>query len=345
MKATKETSKNSIVRMAFAESKKRYLIDSLPLMFFALIAIAFLMLGFFFPPTLFISIPFFIIPAFFGISAVNSIAYNINTREGLGFFIMFKAYFSQTFRGGYKVLFGFLKGLIVFVACSSILSIILTNTLLLNDPEYIQLINSMQSTDDIDALLDAFNVFTQTNTTFLKIVYIDSIVSFLFGSYAFLHHFSANAIKYNYNFCASMPLPMHDLNLIHKLVVKENKKQYWKDYFSCFWFLGIIYIIGYAAGTLVSYFFIPGIDMLQAIVLGLFCSLILLILFIPYYLCASQLLFNKYRSKYVDTLIEMSKKSLEELKKTNKITEEKEKEVMQIIESQKDNNKDNEENK
>ena len=111
-----------------------------------------------------------------------------------------------------------------------------------------------------------------------------------------------------------------------------------------FWFLTLLLIIGYAGGVLISYFFINNIDMVQMNIIGLFGSFILLLMFVPYYLNASQLIFEKYKGQYIDTLIDLSKKSLEEMKKMQAISEEKEKEVMQMIESQKEESDDKTDN-
>lgn len=330
------TDKTSIVKESFKEAKSRFVILSLPLSFYALITVGILALGFFVPLTLIFTIPFIIIPCFFSVSAINSIAPNKNTHEGIGFFIMFRAYFSQLFRGGYRVIFGLLKALLVFLASSAILSAILSATVLSKDAGYLAFMEQIKSITDTNELTNALNNFINSNKTFNIILIITNSVSFFLGSYMFLHHFAVNSIKYNYNFVAKMPLPMQDLNLIFKLVLKKNRKEFYKQYYKAFWFLGLIFALGFAGGVLIPYFFIPNVDMVQLCVIGLFASFILLLFFIPYFLNASQLIFNNYKTAFVDTLIDLSKQSLEEMKKMQAISEDKEKEVLKIIESQKE---------
>ncbi|MBQ0008857.1 MAG: hypothetical protein KBS97_01055 [Firmicutes bacterium] len=293
-------------------------------------------IGFIAPITFIFTIPFVVIPSFFAVSAINTIAPNKNTHEGLGFFIMFRAYFTQLFRGGYKVIIGFLKSLAVFIISSAILSAILTTTILNKDPQFIDFRNQVAVMTDANQIAEALTNFMNTNVTFNKISIIINGVSSFLAFYMFAHHFAVNSFKYNYNFIASLPLPMQDLNLIHKNVVKQNRREFYKDYYKANWLLAILLVLGYAGGFLISYFFINNIDMVQMSVIGLFGSFIVLMLFVPYFLNASQITFSKYRSKYVETLITLTKESIEELKKTQTITEEKEKEVLKLIESQKE---------
>ena len=332
--------KISIVKSGFKEARKRFVIVSLPLSFFALLTIGMFVLGFYVPFTFVLTIPFIIIPSFFSVAAINTLAPNENTHEGLGFFVMFRAYFTQLFRGGYKVIIGFLKAFGVFIISSAILSAILSSTVLNKDPSYVEFINQINVMTDANQIAEALTNFINTNQTFNKLMIIINGVSSFLAAYMFVHHFAVNSFKYNYNFLSKLPLPMQDLNLIHKNVVKQHRRSFYKDYYSSNWFLGLLLIAGYATGFLLSYFFINNIDMVQMSVLGLFGSFIFLLLFTPYFLNASQIMFGKYREYYVETLIDLTKQSLEQIKKTQTISEEKEKEVLKIIESQREEKND-----
>lgn len=340
-----KTKQNSILKSGFKEAGKRFVIVSLPLSFFALLSIVSFILGFMAPITFLITVPFIVIPSFFSVAAINTIAPNKNTNEGLGFFIMFRAYFTQLFRGGYKVILGFLKSLGVFIVSSAILSAILTSTVLSKDPSYIEFMNQINTMTDANQIAESLTNFINTNVTFNNLMIVINGVSTLLASYMFMHHFAVNSFKYNYNFLSKLPLPMPDLNLIHKNFLRKYRRSFYKDYYKANWPLTIILLLGYAAGFLISYFFINNIDMVQMAVIGLFGSFIFLLLFTPYFLNASLITFSKYREKYVETLIDLTKQSIEEMKKTQTITEEKEKEVLKIIESQREENTDNKDDK
>lgn len=337
-----KTMKNSIIKEGFKEAKNRFVIVSLPLSFFALLTILAFILGFIAPITFILTIPFIIIPSFFAVSAINTIAPNQNTHEGIGFFIMFRAYFSQLFRGGYKVIIGLLKALVVFIISSVILSAILSTTILNKDSSYIEFVNHINAMTDANEIAAELAKFLETNKTLNNLMVIINGCSTFLALYIFMHHFAINSIKYNYNFVSKLPLPMQDLNLIQKTVIKQNRKNFYKDYYKATWFLGLILVLGYAAGFLFPYFFINNIDMIQISVVGMFVSFIFLLFFVPYFLSVSQIIFAKYRENYVETLIELTKKSLEELTKTKSITAEKEKEILSIMESQREENKENE---
>jgi len=327
-----KTKENSIVKSGFKEAFSRFKIVSMPLSFFAVLSILVLALGFYVPLTLIFTIPFVIIPAFFSVSAINTLAPNKNTHEVVGFFVMFRGYFSPIFRGGYRVIIGFLKAVATFIVISVILTSILTTTILSKDPAYIEL----QSITDPQKFLDAFNNFVSTNENFnniMTITYMGGSIGFFV---MFIHHFAVNSFKYNYNFLAKLPLPMHDLNLINKEVMHKNRKSFIKEYAKAFWFVGLILVVSYVGGMLLSYFFIPGLNANQFTIVGLFAALIIGLFFIPYFLNASQLIFLKLRPHFIDSLIDLSKKSLAEMKKAKQISEDKEKEVMNIIEAQKE---------
>lgn len=338
--------KDSITKIGFKEARKRFVIVSLPLSFFALLTIGVLLLGFFAPISLVLTVPFIVVPSFFSVAAINTIANNPNTHESYGFFIMFRAYFSQIFRGGYKVIIGFLKSLLVFMITAIILSLLLTNLILNKDPAYVDFINKVNMMTDANQILDEVNNFMNTNNNFKVVINVVSMSSMCTGLYMFIHHFAVNSIKYNYNFVATIPLPMSDLNVIFKHVLHKTKGKFYAQYYKAFWFLGIILIGGFAAGALLPFFFAENITTAQICITGIIGSFAVLLFFLPYFLNASQQMFLTQRNLYVDVLIDLSRKSLEEMKKNQAISEEKEKEIMSVIESQKiqNNDKDNDDN-
>ena len=336
-----ETNKTSVKKLGFQEAIKRFKIVSLPLSFFAVITILVLVLAFYAPISLILTVPFLLIPSFFSVSAINTVAQNENTHEAVGFFIMFRTYFSQFFMGGYKVIISFLKALLVFVIISSALSAILTTTIISKDPSYIELL----TITDTAQLVEALNDFFANNETFNNLMQITYMCASIGFFCMFIHSVGVNSFKLNFNFLAKFPLPASDLNLVNKTVMKNIKKEFRKEYFKTFWFVGLIAFLGFVGGSLIAYFFIPNLYMTQIPIIGAFVAFIFLLFFIPYFLNASQLLFMNYHSLYVESLIDLSKKSLEEMKKTQDISEEKEKEVLKMIESEKIEKEDKEKDK
>lgn len=338
--------KKSISATAFKRAKSSFVTISLPLSFFALLTILMLILAFVAQWTLLLTVPFIIVPAFFSVAALNTLVDRPEAPVGVGFFVMFRGYFSQPFRGGFRVIFGLLKFFFVYLIVSLLLTVILTNTVLNKDPAYLAFIESSKTMTDAE-FIDATAKFISENASFKMIMFVTTSAGLLGGTYMFLHHITTGLVKYNYNFLSKLPLPTQDLNVIHKAVMKKNRAAFNKDYYKVVWFLALIFIGGYALGTLIPYFFLPQISPLSCPVIGLFVAFILLLFFIPYLINGMQLIFEKYRSEYTNTFIELSMKSIEEIKKHQEISEEKEKEILQFLESQKpdENKKDDNQNK
>ena len=187
--------KNSIVKQGFKEAHKRFVVVSLPLSFFALLTILMLILAFFFPITLLLSLPFVIIPSFFAVAAINTLATNKNTHEGIGFFVMFRSYFSQIFRGGYKVIWGLVKSFLVFLLSSIIFSSIFVSTMLTKDSSYLSFVEEIKNITDAEALNVAVENFINGNETFNLITILVNSLSTFFAFYTFMHHFAVNSIK------------------------------------------------------------------------------------------------------------------------------------------------------
>ena len=138
---------------------------------------------------------------------------------------MFKSYFSGLFRGGYKIIIGFLKGLLVYTIIVSICSSVFSMIILANDPTYIALIESLETATNIDQIMVEFENILLTNKSFDLIIYLSSLAGFAGGFYMFMHHVSMHSIKYYYNFYSITPLPIVDLNTVYKVSFQKIKKQ------------------------------------------------------------------------------------------------------------------------
>ena len=159
------------------------------LSFFVLISILVFTIGFFAPISLFITVPFLLLPALFSLEAVNVILERPDVNDISGFFIMFKAYFSPLFRGGYKVIINFLKSLLVYLIVSSVISTVLITVVLENDPEYLAFIEQTKDIANVNEILDKLIIFQENSTKFNMIVNISGLVSYFFGFYVFFHFF------------------------------------------------------------------------------------------------------------------------------------------------------------
>lgn len=325
----------SISKRAWKLAGKRYQTLSGPLSLFAVIIVLCFIAAYFAPLILLLLVPFVIIPSFFALSASNSLFAEQQGAQGLSFFSMIRNYFSPFARGGYRVIIGFLFSLLMYLGCSFVMSLVLNNTLLLTDPAYIEFRNSLASIENIDTLYEVIDSFIATNKTFNDIVVMTAVGSTLAGSWYFMHHMSVNQLKYYNNMLTKTPLPIADLNLIHKQTIKKVRRPLFKDYYRSLWFFLILIPLCYFGGVMFGKFVLTDATADQCIIIGLFTIFMICLLLIPYYFNCLELIFLKYRDNYLETFISLSLKSIEEIRKTQTIDPEREKQVLEFIEKQK----------
>lgn len=327
----------SIKKLAFSDLKSKYTNLLLPLSIFAVIFILSLMLAFVSPITLILTVPFLIIPGFFSLTAITVSPAN-TTKTGSLYFLLYRNYFSPFFKSGYRVIIGFLKALLVYAIISSIASTVFEYTILIHDPAYTDLINQMENLESIDSIIPTILNLVETNGSFKLFMFLTTTIAFFGGFYMFVHHLSINSMKMYLNLSSPTPMPSSDLNLINKMTMKKIRKGFYKEYVKALWFFPIILLIGYAGGVVLGYFLIPNLDALQCSLLGVFFDFILVLFLLPYFFNVLRFIFERYRTNYIDTFIDLSMKSIEELKKTTTISEEKEKQIKEFLDKTKEAN-------
>lgn len=333
----------SIKKLAFSDLKKKYVNLLLPLSIFAVIFILSLILGFVSPITLFLSVPFLVIPGFFSLTAITASPVDEKTKTGSLFFVIFRNYFSPFFKTGYRVIVGFLKALLVYVIISSIASTVFEYTILINDPAYTDLLNKIETLESIESIIPTILNLVETNASFKLFMFLTTTISFFGGFYMFVHHMSVSSMKMYLNLSSPTPMPSSDLNLIHKMTMKKIRKPFHKEYLKALWFFPIILLVGYAGGNVLGYFLIPNLDVFQCTLLGVFVDFILVLFLLPYFFNVLKYIFERFRTDYIDTFIDLSLKSIEEIKKTATISEEKEKQIREFLDKTKEANDKNKE--
>ncbi len=86
---------------------------------------------------------------------------------------MFKTYFSGLFRGGYRVIAGFLKSFLVYIVTSIVFSLIFAFTILQKDPAYIEMIDKIEQFKNVNEATELYMNFINTNSTF-SFIFSDS---------------------------------------------------------------------------------------------------------------------------------------------------------------------------
>lgn len=325
----------SISKLAWQRVKKTFTRKMSVISIFVCIFIATLMLGFFLPGSLFLTVPFLLIPFFFCLLAINTVFETNVKQDETGFFMLFKAYYSPQFYGCFKILKAFLLALLGSYVCLTVGEFVGINYLTSHDPEFVKTLESLIFSNE--SIMDAAERASEAllaNPGFLEVMEISGYVGGGVALAIFLHVISYEGVKYYFNLLCKVPILARDLNLISSRTIRGCKKEYKKDYFKSFWFVSLLTLVGYALGALLG--IALNLNSNQVFVVGLFGAFIFVLPFIPYYLDATMILFKKYHKSYADTFLKLSIESLEELKKQQKISPEKEKEIKDFLNGQKE---------
>lgn len=304
---------------------------SISLCLFVLFTMGCLLLGYFYPDTLLLSLPFIALPSFFAFMSMNTVEHK-EEYDNISFFMMFRNYFSILFFGAYRVLVAILKGILAFVVGSSLTSFVGNAILLSNNEEFRNSLIEITKIVDNEKFVEEYIQFMNTNVAMGNLVFFSSVVGLLIATYVVLHHISVNQVKPYFNWFSRSPLPAKELNFIHKNTYRKIKKSFRKDYYANLWFLIPLILIGFSLGTATCYFFILDATEIKAWMLSLFFTLLLFVPFMNYYSCVLKEITRKYAKDYMKEFIKLSYEVLEEFKKSKEFSEAKEKEIKDFLE-------------
>lgn len=306
---------------------------TISLALFCLFSILSLIIGFLEPITLILTVPFLVVPSYFSLSGTLIVTEAQKDHEEMSFFILFRNYFSSFFRGCYRIIIGALKALLAFSISLTIITIILCVCVLQKDPAFTDLLSQIPAMTDEEYLRELVN-FVTSNESIVFITRISTIGSLGIATLVFLHHFGVHSVKVYHNFLTLTPLPVSDLNYIYNVAYRKIRRPFRKDYFKTFWFVHLLIVLGLAGGSVFSWFILKNASAEQCFVVGLFCSFVLVIFILPYYLYGTRFLYQKYSPEIMKTFVEESFKSIDEIKKTTEIDPEKEKQIKEFLEKQ-----------
>lgn len=294
--------------------------------------ISLLALGYFFPVSLILSIPLIFVPLTFGYIAANGY---INTGKGnyTYLFTYFKAYFSQTFMGGFSGWKGFLKSLVVYFIWVTIMTLIMVFGVILKNTEVMDLFNSYTSSTGAEAV-DAFNKLVSHPVVLMAEFYIDS-VALGFGFYTFLHHILSKTIVIDFVLYSQKGTIVRDLKRVHRFMFHKIRKDFYLNYYSRVWIIAVLYLIGYSGGLLLG-FFVLKCSGVQASVLGLFGSFILCMFILPYIFDMIEQLYIKHSKDYLMGFLEYSEHLIKTNLKDQSISDAQRQELLDVIENQKE---------
>ena len=330
----KENKEESISKLAYRRCKNTWLRKSLVLSLLFVILIAVLALAFFFPVSLFLTVPFIVVPAVFAFQAVNTVLELNLGKDETNFFYLFTLYFKGPFFGSYQIIKAFLFSLIFFFGGAVVVSTIGSTIIEIAHPEIITDILNLYENSDPLTFAEAFEDFILNNEFFSIITEIAVYASFGAAFIYFVHASLKNGFKCYMNLLSKVPMPAHDLNIISKETMKIIKRVFNKDYYKSLWYVIILFVAGYIGGCFTARCLL-NVSPDQVLVVGMFGSLLLTFGFIPYYFDVTYYLFRKHSDKFNAMFVKLSLETLEEVKKTSKIDPEKEEELRKYLDAQK----------
>lgn len=323
----KAKTKISLSKEAWGRTKNTFARKSLVLALFSFFILLSLGIALFLPESLILTIPLLVIPSVFAYQSINTILATPLNNDVPGFFVMFKLYFSKFFFGTYKTLKALGKAILVSLILYLASSIIFSFSV----PSFGEELMKVMQSQDESLLMD----FINNNELFQKYLLISETSIFIVSAMMFVHTISVESTKLYMNLFSKTPLLAVDLNTVHKSAFKEIKKEFYKEYYKALWFIPILMVLGYCLASFLGIMFLD-LESERLIVLGLFGSFVLTFMFVPYYFDVMMILFSRYQNVYTEHFIKLSFETLEQLKKTNKINAEKEKEITDFLNKSKE---------
>ena len=343
----KETDKLTFKNVV-GELKTSRFFFSTQLLYFSLFVILCLLLAYVLPYSLIITIPFVIVPAYFAFSATNSIKGKKNS-QNIGFFTMFRTYFSALFFGGYRLLIGLLKSLATYVASNFIIITIFDFAIFSKMPEYESLLKALESSTDTGTISEAVETFSNAifnNPTLQKWLYLSAAISTLLAAFMFIHHIMVHCLKMRRNLYVKQLIPVKQFNFVDRRVRKDNRGFLFGSYTRTCWFIQLFIVLAGAGGVILSYFFLKEFSVEHTLIISLFLMFIVALPFMNYISKVHDLVYYTLTAKYEETFATLTLEFLTKYKEKIGIAEEDAKKIEELLKmNQEQSNKIEEEKK
>ncbi len=330
---SKEPNKITL-KSAWAETKKAHNGFSMHLFYFAIFTIASIALAYLSPFSLIFTIPVVVIPSYFAFSSVNAVK-GAKHGEDASFFILFKAYFSQFFFGGYRILIGVLKSLLTYTLSNTLIFSIYEFAYLSKNGEYNAIISKLQSTGDIATAYEEITTFLNNNVELQKAFILISTICVFLAVIAFLQHIAKHSPKMRRNLFSSRPFPIRQYAFVDRQVRRENRKFLFSTYIRTCWFIQLLIVLAGAGGIVLSYFFLKEFNISQSIAISLFMMFIVTLPFMNYISKVQDLVFIHLMNDYEETFARLTLEMISKYKDKIGIAEEDAKKIEELLSTDK----------
>ena len=330
---TKKDNKEINLSYVLNETKKDRDGMSMHLFAFVMLTLICLMLAYVLPYSLIVTLPFVIVPSYFAYTGTN-IAKKTKGGEDVGFFRMYRVYFTQLFFGGYRLIIGILKSFLVYMIIEFGILLVFEYTLFPTIPGYNAILEKI-TTADISGVLDEFMAFMNSNEAMLRYTFLATSISLVIAVFFFIQHIGKHSLKIRRNLLRQPPLPMSQINYVYKRVRSENRSELIKAYIKCTWFYKLLLILAGAGGILISFFALKNYNSAQAVVVSLALMLIVSIPFFNYLAKMQDLMYFKIGNKFEETNITVTLELINRFKDKINISEEDAKKIQEMLEETK----------
>ncbi len=295
MNEEKEVSIDKQIRQNY---RQHFLNKTSIVSFLALFVALALLLAYFVPFSLFLTIPFILLPLLVGF--VLEIMLSMNGKgTPSGIFQGFRVYFSTNFFGTFRILEGILKTILVYLISTSIFTLIFHFSIGVNDPSYIALLNNLLDRQNIEVLEKNIQELL-ANPTYVFIANLTEIIAFGLASYMMIHHILTHSFKLFYNLASKKPLPAVVVNVLHRRSFPRFRKVFYGDYYGTFWYMIIVFVLCYAGGATFGLLVLHQSGIHSAVI-GLFLASMISIFFLPIVFDTLSIMFSIYIVFYVQT--------------------------------------------
>jgi hypothetical protein len=309
----------SIAQKAF-DSYRKQAKALLPTAFnFTMVLIAVFALGFYYPPSLYLTVPLIILPFLFAFQMCAAYLRKGSEVSNSEFGRFLLSYFQAPFAGCYRViihlLYSFLWALLATWATSFIYYGIASAV----SPEFLSAVN---------------DITTMVNNGSDSIAISNAILASLPLSY-FVNTVAAVELSV---FCISFfhltaawgmspylrgAMPGGDSRMCNAVFlggIRQVRKAFWKDYYRSLWLGDVLFLVGYFGGGAIALLF--SAEATLWVCCGLIGAAILLLPFLPYYFHVMGFLLEKYHNAFATFAIQLANDTLKELEQTKRLSEE-----------------------
>lgn len=322
---------NSIAQEAWALYQKQAK-SLLPTAFnFTMITLVVFALGIFWPETLYLTVPFLLIPFFFAYQMASSSLRRGKNVGGNEFLRFYAAYYQTPFLGCYRVIWHAVLSFFWGLAAMFAVGLLTYYTAYAVNPDFqsavMDLANYVQShtMDEVVTYMAASQPIALFQNA---MTLVDEGVFFYF----FLHYIASYGLA-PYLRSAIAGANSRVANEIYVGGLRSIHPSFWKDYYRALWPAIPLIVIGYGAGMGIA--FLTPAEAIQISAAGAAGAILFLLPFLPYYFNVVGLLIEKYHGNFVSYSLKMAQNTLAELEEAKKLSEEEAASLRKSIEAAK----------